>query len=81
MDDNKKSINTKSKSKSKSIKINKSSQKLKNKGLKRPQTPYFLFCSKTREDLKKIGNDKKLTSKELGEMWKQLSEDKKKALS
>ena len=48
--------------------------------LKRPQTPYFLFCSKKREELKKAGNDKRLTAKELGAMWKKLSEEEKKSL-
>ena len=46
-------------------------------GLKRPITPYFLFCSKQRTDIKKIGADKKLTAKQLGKMWKNLSETEK----
>ena len=66
-----------SKSKGKTKKSTKKSQK-SDTGLKRPQTPYFLFCSKQREELKKKGDDKKLTAKELGAMWKKLSETKKK---
>ena len=42
-----------------------------------PQTPYFLFCSKQREELRKKGNDKKLTAKELGNKWTKLTETKK----
>ena len=38
----------------------------------RPQTPYFLFCKKVREDLKKDQN-KKITAKQLGLMWQKLS--------
>ena len=48
--------------------------------LKRPQTPYFLFCSKKREELKKAGNEKRLTAKQLGAMWRKLSEEEKKPL-
>ena len=43
------------------------------KKINRPQTPYFLFCSKVREDLKKKGDNKKMTAKQLGLMWLKLS--------
>lgn len=58
----------KEKSKEKSIKSKKSDF-----DLERPQTPYFLFCSKKR--------NKKLTAKELGDMWKKLPEDQKKVFN
>ena len=77
VDEDKKSKKSTSKSKGKSKKTVKKSQKSDN-GLKRPATPYFLFCSKQREELKKKGDEKKLTAKELGAMWKKLSETKKK---
>ena len=51
-DDDKKSKKSSSKSKDKTKKSTKKSQK-KDNGLKRPTTPYFLFCSKQREELKK----------------------------
>ena len=76
-DDDKKSKKSSSKSKDKTKKSTKKSQK-KDNGLKRPTTPYFLFCSKQREELKKKGEDKKLTAKELGAMWQKLSDTKKK---
>ena len=47
-------------------------KKIHNK-ISRPQTPYFLFCSKVREDLKKKGDNKKMTAKQLGLMWLKLS--------
>ena len=62
------------KSKSKE-KIKKSSSK---NNLKRPMTPYFLFCSKKREEQAKSGDGKRLTAKELGAMWKKLTEEEKK---
>ena len=62
------------KSKSKE-KIKKTSSR---NNLKRPMTPYFLFCSKKREEHAKSGDGKKLTAKELGAMWKKLSEEEKK---
>ena len=76
MADEKKSKKSLSKSKSKSKKSTKKSKKSKD-GLKRPQTPYFLFCSKQREELKKKGDNRRLTAKELGSMWSKLSETKK----
>ena len=76
-DEEKKTKKSTSKSKGKSKKSTKKSKKSDN-DLKRPQTPYFLFCSKQREELKKKGEDKKLTAKELGAMWNKLSETKKK---
>ena len=76
-DEEKKPKKSTSKSKGKSKKSQKKSKKSDN-GLKRPQTPYFLFCQKQREDLKKAGDERKLTAKELGAMWKKLSETKKK---
>ena len=45
--------------------------------IKRPQTAYFLFCQEKREELIKKGDESKLTAKELGAMWKKLSESKK----
>ena len=76
-DEEKKSKKSTSKSKGKSKKSTKKSQK-SNNGLKRPLSAYMLFCSKQREELKKKGDDKKLTAKELGAMWNKLSETKKK---
>jgi uncharacterized protein YaaW (UPF0174 family) len=67
---------SKSKSKDKSKKGSRKSKKSSN-GLKRPQTPYFLFCSKAREEHKKKGNETKLNAKQLGDMWKKLSKSKK----
>ena len=76
MADEKKSKKSVSKSKGKSKKGSRKTKKYKD-DVKRPQTPYFLFCSKQREDLKKKGDDRKLTVKELGAMWKKLSDTKK----
>ena len=42
--------------------------------LKRPKTPFFLFCSEQRELLNQKGEDRKLSSKELGQMWRNLSD-------
>ena len=64
-DEKKQKKKSQSKSKEKSKKSTKKSKKA-TKGLKRPQTAYFLFCSKARADLKKKGEDRKLTAKELG---------------
>ena len=77
MADEKKSKKTKSKSKEKSKKSSRKTKKSSD-DLKKPATPYFLFCSKCREDLKKSGDDRKLTAKELGAMWKKLPETEKK---
>ena len=52
MADEKKSKKSKSKSKSKPKRSGKKSKKSDN-GIKRPQTPYFLFCQDKREELKK----------------------------
>ena len=76
-DEKKQKKKSQSKSKEKSKKNTKKSKKA-TKGLKRPQTAYFLFCSKARADLKKKGDDRKLTAKELGDMWHKLSDTKKK---
>ena len=46
--------------------------------LKRPQTPFFLFCSKKREEESKKENGKRLKAKELAKMWKELPNTKKK---
>ena len=46
------------KSKEKSKKSAKKSKKSDN-GLKRPTTPYFLFCQEQRDELKKKGEEKK----------------------
>ena len=56
-DEEKKPKKSTSKSKGKSKKSQKKSKKSDN-GLKRPQTPYFLFCQKQREDLKKAGDER-----------------------
>ena len=45
-------------------------------GLKRPQTAYFLFLNKVREQNK--NPEEKLNSRELGRMWKNLSDSAKK---
>ena len=76
-DEKKPKKKSQSKSKEKAKKSTKKSKKA-TKGLKIPQTAYFLFCSKTRADYKKKGDDHKLTAKELGEMWHKLSSTKKK---
>lgn len=59
---------------------NKSNKKKKNKNemTLKPITPFFLFCSKYREEQKKINKDKKLSAKELGIIWKGLSIEEKK---
>ena len=63
---------------SKPPKKNKNKKKQKNnlmniKSIKRPQTAYFLFCSKMREK-----TQKSLSAKELGKMWVDLPEKEKK---
>ena len=66
-------------SENKDKKIEKSERKHKEKKEKRegepkkPTTAFFLFCADKRAENK----DKKLTAKELGELFKNLSEDKK----
>ena len=37
--------------------------------IKRPQTAYFIFCSKQRELAKKNNSNEKLNAKQLGIMW------------
>lgn len=59
-------------------KTKKSSTKSKKSNLKRPQTPFFLFSSKQKEELKKNDHNKKLTAKQLRAMWEKLPENKKK---
>ena len=75
-----KKINDKSESKEKSKVEPKKSEKIKKSGaeLKIPQTPYFLFCSKQREELIKKGIKKTLTAKELSAMWEKLPNSEKK---
>ena len=46
--------------------------------IKRPQTAYFLFCSKMREKNQNTSDSKRLTAKELGKMWKNLPEKERK---
>ena len=45
--------------------------------LKRPQAPFFLFCSAQRKKIISNGKGTNLTVKELGEIWKSLPECKK----
>ena len=44
---------------------------------KRPMTPYFLFCQKKRIEYINSENQRKLTAKELGSMWKNLPDEQK----
>ena len=44
---------------------------------KRPMTPYFLFCQKKRQEYINSDNQRKLTAKELGSMWKNLPDEQK----
>ena len=44
---------------------------------KRPATAYFVFCETKRLEAKEANADKALAAKELGEMWKALSEEEK----
>ena len=60
----------------KKYKISKSGKLIKD-DLKRPQTPFFLFCSSQRKRIIQNGKGINLTAKELGEIWKNLPEDKK----
>lgn len=55
----------------------KTNRKLKKNTIKRPQTPYFLFCTDIRNQLKKSKKKIKYTAKQLGQLWKNLTEDKK----
>ena len=45
--------------------------------LKRPQAPFFIFCSVQRKKIISNGIGTNLTAKELGEMWKILPDNKK----
>ena len=47
-------------------------------GIKRPLTPYFLFCKDKRQEFKQQNFEQKLTALELGKMWRALSPTKKK---
>ena len=67
----------KSKSKGKLKKISRKTKKLIS-NLKKPKTPYFVFCQKVREEQKKQNENKKLSAKELGLMWNRLSDIEKK---
>ena len=60
----------------KKYKISKSGKLIKDE-LKRPQTPFFLFCSSQRKRIIQNGKGINLTAKELGEIWKNLPEEKK----
>ena len=44
---------------------------------KRPMTPYFLFCQEKRQEYINSDNQRKLTAKELGSMWKNLPDEQK----
>ena len=55
-------------------------KKSKLNDLKKPMSPFFLFCTKTRNDLRDKGDDTKITAKQLGDMWDKLSKKKKKLL-
>ena len=66
------------KSKSNGKKINADKNKKKLNSIKRPPTSYFRFCNKIRNDMKNKNPEKKITAKELGKMWKELSPEKKK---
>jgi len=76
-------MKNKNKSKSKEninnkSKINIRKNRNQNFDLKEPKSPYFLFYSKKSEELIKKGDNKKLSAKELGQMWKLLPiKDKK----
>ena len=47
-----------------------------NLNVRRPLTPYFLFCQDQRAENVKNGDGKKLTAIELGKKWRNLSPDK-----
>lgn len=53
-------------------------KKSKLNDLKKPMSPFFLFCAKTRNDLRNKGDDTKITAKQLSDMWDKLSKKKKK---
>ena len=52
-------------------------RQLMNDDLKRPQAPFFLFCTARRNSILRKGQGNKLSAHELGEMWKNLPEEKK----
>ena len=58
------------------IKVRKNG-KIINEDLKRPQAPFFIFCSVQRKKIISNGKGTNLTVKELGEQWKNLPESKK----
>ena len=60
----------------KKIKISKNGKIIK-EDLKRPQAPFFIFCSVQRKKIISNGKGTNLTVKELGEQWKNLPESKK----
>ena len=64
--------------KSKEKKINSTKITKKLNSIKKPPTSYFRFCKKIRNEMKNKNPEKKLTAKELGKMWKELSPEKKK---
>ena len=47
-------------------------------GMKKPKSPFIHFCIKVRNENKNLKKDKKLTAKDLGALWKSLTEDEKK---
>ena len=46
--------------------------------IKKPLTPYFLFCQDKRQEYEEQNQKQKLKPKELGQMWHSLSEEEKK---
>ena len=59
------------------IEIKKKIHRKYNVSIKKPLTPYFLFCQEKREEYQKV-SDQKLDVKTLGELWRKLPEEKKK---
>lgn len=55
----------------------KSNKKKKLYDVKRPQTPYFLFCTDIRNKLKKAGKKVKHSAKKLAQLCKNLTKRKK----
>ena len=50
-----------------------------NMNIRRPLTPYFLFCQDKRAEHVKNGEDKKLTAIELGKKWRNLPPNEKRS--
>ena len=46
--------------------------------IKKPLTPYFLFCKEKRKEYKDKHPGKKIMAKTLGQMWQALTEEQKK---